>query len=337
MEISHCSTPNIYNNTALQGNGGGINNENRSVLNLTNSNVYSNRAPLGIGGGIYNTNYANTIVGYSNLSRNTAKYGGGIGNSIYGKAYLTFCRVVGNNALYGRDIYNSMAKNRGTVTAKLNWWGSNSNPVSKVQGTVNITPWLVLTFTASPTHIENGVSSILKASLIRDSNGIFHNPAEGHVPDGITAYFKTTLGTLKSYGVLNNGFTTTILNNGGVRGTADVSTTVDGQTLHTAVAMNLPPKVTRIDPAKNALNVSPYKVVKITFNKPIKAGNMWIELKKSSGTPISITSSISNNILIIKPNSPLTKSKYYLILHTGSVTDMGSNPITSYSSSFTVN
>ena len=328
---------NIYNNIALKGNGGGIDNEYRSALTLINSNIYGNRALLGIGGGIYNSNYATTVVKNSNLSRNTAKYGGGLGNSIYGKSFLSFCRIVGNNAQNGRDIYNSMSKYRGTVTAKLNWWGSNSNPLSKVQGTVNITPWIILTLTTTPSHIENGAGSTLKASLIRDSNGIFHNPTMGHVPDGIIVNFKTTLGTLKSPVVTNYGVATTVLNSGSSRGIADVSATVDGQTLHKSVEMNLPPKVTQIDPAKNALNFSPYKVIKITFNKPIKAGNMWIELKKSSGTPVSFTSSISANILTIKPSSPMTKSKYYLILHTGSVTDIGGNPIASYSSSFTVN
>jgi hypothetical protein len=328
---------NVYNNIALHGNGGGIDNEYRSSLTLTNSNVYSNRAPLGIGGGIYNSNIAKIIMTNSNLSRNKAKYGGGLGNSIYGNASLSFCRIVGNNAQYGSDIYNSMAKNKGTVTAKLNWWGSNNNPISKVQGTLNIIPWLILTLTANPSHIENGASSTLTASLIRDSNGVFHNPAMGHVPDGIQVYFKTTLGTLNSPISSDYGLATTILNSGGIRGVADVSATVDGQILHKSVDMNLPPKVIQIDPAKNALNVSPYKVVKITFNKPIKAGNMWIELKKSNGTPISITSSISANILTVKPSSSMTNSRYNLILHTGSVTDTGGNPIASYSFIFTVN
>jgi autotransporter family porin len=326
---------NVYKNTALNGNGGGINNEYRSDLILTNSNVYSNRAPLGIGGGIYNTNYSTNVMSTSNLSRNTAKYGGGMGNSIYGKAYLSFCRIVGNYALYGRDIYNSMAKNRGKVTAKLNWWGSNSNPTSKVLGAVNITPWLVLTLTATPSHIENGGTSSITAHIIRDSNGVFHNPSMGHVPNGILVNFKTTLGTLKSPLYTVNGISNTILNSGSAKGVADVSAIVDGQILHKSVTIGTPPIVMKTDPSMNKVNVYPYKIIKITFSEPIKAGNMWIELKSSSGKSIPITFNIINNVLTIKHSNPMAKAtKYTLIFHTGSITDVLGNPVASYISYF---
>ena len=29
------------------------------------------------------------------------------------------------------------------VDARYNWWGSDNNPINKVYGNVNVTPWLV--------------------------------------------------------------------------------------------------------------------------------------------------------------------------------------------------
>ncbi len=99
---------------------------------------------------------------------------------------------------------------------------------------------------------------------------------------------------------------------------------------------NIPPVVSSIDPKNNAVSISPSKVIKITFNKTIKQGNMAIELKKSGGNDISITESIVGNILTIKHTSALVNGKYSVYLHTGCVTDMTGTPIAIYSSSFTV-
>ncbi|MGF7118776.1 Ig-like domain-containing protein [Methanobacterium oryzae] len=95
--------------------------------------------------------------------------------------------------------------------------------------------------------------------------------------------------------------------------------------------------VKTVDPVSNAVNVAQNKVIKITFNESIKAGNMWIELKSSNGTVIPITKIINSNLLTITPNNNLTKgNKYFLILHTGSITDLSGNNVSFYVTCFTV-
>ena len=334
--IVNINKSNIHHNSA-QVNGGGIYFVDTGILTITDSNLYLNSAPLGDGGAIYNSQHDKMVMTNSNLYKNSANNGGGIYNSLSGQITIKFCRIIGNTANLGGAIYNSAESTVGTVTAALNWWGSNSNPITKVYGTVNIKPWLILTLTATPAQIEFGETSYIKAHLIRDSNGVFHNPANGHVPDGIPMKFKTTLGTLNSPVSTTNGAANTILNSGNIKGVADVTVTADSQTIHTSVIIGpIPPRVIQIDPAMYAVNVSPYKVIKVKFSEPVKAGNMWMELKNNSGKVISITKGISSNVLTIKPNSPLINSKYILILHTGSVTDLANNPIALYTSSFTV-
>lgn len=96
------------------------------------------------------------------------------------------------------------------------------------------------------------------------------------------------------------------------------------------------PLVESIDPANNAINILDNKVIKIKFNGDIKAGTLWIELKDNSGNLTSISPSISGNILTINHSALFNNGKYYLSLHTGSITDMVGNPLALWSSSFTV-
>ncbi len=96
------------------------------------------------------------------------------------------------------------------------------------------------------------------------------------------------------------------------------------------------PIVTTINPSNKAVNVPINQIIKIKFNKTIKTGNLHIELKTSSGKEVTCTKTISESTLILKPTTHLSKgTKYTIILHTGSVTDLAGNYIAPYSSSFT--
>ena len=96
-----------------------------------------------------------------------------------------------------------------------------------------------------------------------------------------------------------------------------------------------PPKITAIDPINNAINVPVNKIIKISFNEPIKFQSKWIELKNSKGTIIPISKSINGKTLTINHNTPLSKrTKYTLIIHSNSITDLAGNPIGSKSTSF---
>jgi len=94
------------------------------------------------------------------------------------------------------------------------------------------------------------------------------------------------------------------------------------------------PKVIAVDPANKTTNVPSNKVIKVTCNEAIKTGTNWIELKNSNGTSIPITKSINGNILTIIPTKSLPEDKYFLILHTSSITDLAGNPIALWSSKF---
>jgi hypothetical protein len=84
------------------------------------------------------------------------------------------------------------------------------------------------------------------------------------------------------------------------------------------------PVITSTNPVDKAVNVPLNKVVKITFNKSVKLGtNPWIEFKTSTGTPITFKTSITGNVLSIAPSTLISKTKYTVVLHSGSVTSLG--------------
>ena len=99
----------------------------------------------------------------------------------------------------------------------------------------------------------------------------------------------------------------------------------------------IPPHVTSSDPSNYANNVPVSKVIKITFSEPIISGNTYntITLKNNSGTSVSITKTISDNILTITPNLLSAGINYILTLPFGSITDQNGNSLSAYSTSFT--
>ncbi len=97
-----------------------------------------------------------------------------------------------------------------------------------------------------------------------------------------------------------------------------------------------PPTIVTLDPGNNAVNVSPSKIIKVTFSENIKTGSSWIELKNKQKTTIPFTTSISGKVLTIKPTSNLAGSLYTLCIHTGAITDLAGNPVALKSTKFTV-
>ena len=96
------------------------------------------------------------------------------------------------------------------------------------------------------------------------------------------------------------------------------------------------PRITVGDPLSNAIDVPPDKLIKLTFSEPIKASNMWIELKSSGGAVIPIATSISGKVLTINHTDLLEPgTKYNLVFHTGCVTDLAGNPLSLVSRAFT--
>jgi len=241
IAIWYFSTVTITNST-LTGNtatfnGGAI--VTSGTLTITNSTLAGNTA-LGSGAGIYN-GYGTLTITNSTLTGNTCNFSGSAIHSetLDGSSTVTmhFNRVANNspNAIYTNRV----------IDAEDNWWGSNSNPSTQFEGpgTVNYSPWIYMTLTASPTLILNGGTSTLTASFNNVYNGsvvTVINPASGHLPDGSVVTFTTDLGNVGSKTtnkMTSNGSATATLTANEGTGTAHVSAQLDNQTVNTAVGI----------------------------------------------------------------------------------------------------
>ena len=303
------------------------------------------------------------------LTINGSTFTGSTSSYNYGTIYNsgTNCTITGNNitgnngiAIYTIDAntqihFNRILNNTGSydiwgvkgVNATNNWWGTNfqgNNPVTagRVNNNVNAGTWLILSLKPSPTSILNGGNSTVIVDLQHDNNGTFYNPSNGHVPDGIVVNFSSdALGTVNPlFGSITNGMTSTTFTAGLNLGISIITSTVDDSTSTTDVNINdyVPPVVTGIYPFNNSFNVALNKVIQINFNKPIKLGtNPWIELRTSNGIAKPFTATVTGNTLNITPKTPFSSgTKYILILHTNSVTNLGGTGLSApYSTKFT--
>lgn len=346
ITISNCTFTN--NMAGKDGGGGAI--YDFDTLNVSNSTFTNNTAIYGGGGAIYVVQ-CNLTVTNSTFTGNTAtKWGGGaiknssgslkvtnstfinntsttLGGAIYGTGIVNFNRIVGNGI-------NEISNPSGSMNANYNWWGSNTDPSGKVSGNVTVGPWLVLNVTSNPITILTGKTSTITADLQHDSNGVYHNPANGHVPDGILVNFASTSGTINSQS-LKNGTAQFTLKGGSVSSIINISATVDSQTFNTSVTVT-PLIVTAVDPTYGSINVPVNKIIEVTFSEPVKAGSMWIELRNNNGTAIQFTTNINGNVLTITPSDPLANGiKYTLILHTGSLIDLTGISLALWASNFT--
>lgn len=98
------------------------------------------------------------------------------------------------------------------------------------------------------------------------------------------------------------------------------------------------PTVKTTDPVNGSTKVVRNKTIKITFSENIKAGPNYskITLKSSNGTTITITKSISGNILTIKHSALLAaNTKYIITLYSGCVTDLAGNALAARTFTFT--
>jgi PGF-pre-PGF domain-containing protein len=168
----------------------------------------------------------------------------------------------GNINIINSRIYDDgiavFAEPGSTISARNNWWGSNSNPSGFFQttgGSIQYDPWLVLGATASPGSITTAQDSTIQANLTYDSDGIYHNPVFGHVPDGIPVTFALTGGTgivLPLAGNMTDGANATIFTPGAA-GTSSVTATVDGQSLTVDIPIQPAPSVTTVSPSSGPL------------------------------------------------------------------------------------
>ena len=215
-------TDSDFADCAAGGKGGAVYSDYGPVT-VTDS-TFSHCVAGNSGGAIY------TTYGVTATSSTFADCRAPLGGAVYGRGGpVTFCRLVNNNAA-GTAIYSPGM----SFDATHNWWGSNSSPSAQVNIVVSYSPWLVLGITTTPPPLTTQ-DYIVDANLMYDSDGVWHDPALGHVPDDIPVtyavtpltgngfVFPTTAGT--AAGISQTTFTST------QAGTATVSATVDSQTV----------------------------------------------------------------------------------------------------------
>ncbi|OPX58580.1 MAG: hypothetical protein A4E25_01600 [Methanobacterium sp. PtaB.Bin024] len=237
------------NNTANY--GGAINNYNYGVGSATctvTGSTFTNNTAILDGGAIFNYNVegsANCTITESTFTNNTANHFGGAITNVNageGSANCTanFNRFYNNTATTNG---NAICNKHGSVDAKYNWWGSNDGPATgSIYGELaEYDPWLVMTYSANPTTIQQGSKSTLTADFRYDSNGSFHDPALGHLPDGTPVTFTTNLGNVGSKSVVKytiDGIATAILRGDEAAGEALTTANLDNQTLNSTVTIN---------------------------------------------------------------------------------------------------
>ncbi len=317
-------------NTATSGlddlafDGGAISNYGNS--SVYDSNFTDNYADLG--GAI--SNWANSTVNVSGsvFRRNGANMNGDV---FYNEGILRvhFCQIMENgmDGYYPEDIYNE----GGSVDARYNWWGSNQNPSDRVVDS-NVSSWLVLRFNPSTAVIKNGGIAVLTADLLHDVNGVYHDPNNGHVPDGIVVKFSSNLGTIgTTYVSMINGVARSTLKGGSKAGYADVAASTGSQSIHKSVKIDLiPPKVTYTYPKKSATGVPRTKIIYLKFSENIKLGINWskIIVKDKYGKIVNISKWISGNILYIKTSNKRSINSYYSVyIPSSAISDLAGNAL----------
>ena len=195
-----------------------------SRYNLINRNIITNNQF-----GIYPYGSNNNII-TENIIKNNSNYGIYLYNS---SATINF------NIISGNGIAGLNNQDNGTVNATNNWWGTNTptillnipSDIHIVSGTVRYDPWLVLNLNCSSIGVtHDNYTSDLTVDLTHNNLGV-DTSSIGRVPDGIVINFITTLGTINATTVTTDGLALVTLNSSVTSGLANVTATLDNQTV----------------------------------------------------------------------------------------------------------
>ena len=112
------------------------------------------------------------------------------------------------------------------------------DPSSNVAGSATVTPWIVLTVTASPNSVFPGGTSTITADLNHDNTG---TPLTGgQLPDGIVTFSGDTLGSVNPTSAETiNGVASTTFTAGTTTGDSNPAATVDATTIPTTININV--------------------------------------------------------------------------------------------------
>ena len=152
-------------------------------------------------------------------------------------------RIVGNTAVTGDGLFRAS----GTATAEKNWWGCNGGPAAGpcdvVSGTVDFTPWIVLSHTASPGSVSAGQQATLTADVLKNSDASANVAGDLTAFTGVAITFSNAiLGTLSNAQttIQSSGAATATYTAGSTSGPGSADATVDAQTVTASVTVTRP-------------------------------------------------------------------------------------------------
>jgi CSLREA domain-containing protein len=251
---------NITGNSA-DGDGGGI--YTTQGISISGGTNISNNTATGSGGGVFHNADATTTIAAANITSNSAtNTGGGItvgtelasnGNALT----IANSRFFGNtstNGASGLSVGEPSSTGAGAVTATENWWGCNAGPATladgcdqavlydSTNGSMSVSPNIVLTIGANPSSVSLGNAIDLTAAVNTDSNSAPVSGGPGAL-EGLTIDFAATVGafsasptaTIDATGEATASITPTNT------GTGTASATLDNQTVSTNITVNSGP------------------------------------------------------------------------------------------------
>jgi hypothetical protein len=216
------------------------------ILNITSSGFSSCSAVsdghmISHGGAIYSESGPLNVASSTFSNCSSDWYGSAI-HSSSGRGSIHFSRFSGNN---GRAI----TTDHKNLDATNNWWGTNDNPSVYTsgemrlspwypqdyipKGNVTVSPWLVLSITATPLSGSHAQSYTIRANLTKNSDGIDTAGDGTFVPDGIASRFSVSSGNgsvmPQNVGMVNGMSEATF--RPATTGNSTLSATVDDQSL----------------------------------------------------------------------------------------------------------
>lgn len=216
---------------------------------------------------------------------------------------INFNRFLGNRS---GGIYCD----NGTANATLNWWGSNSSPVNQIitgtSGTVLYDPWIILSINADTTAINYGGSTKVTADLLHDSGTehTYHDPLNGHVPDGILIDLSTDWGNITD---INPATSTTVggkveatYSGNGVLpiplGPVKVYAAADNQQKIYTVVTVVKPTSTTVDPVGNYAKQSVTIKAHVTdnSNRPVNEGKLQFTINKTIVGTVNVVNGLAS-------------------------------------------
>ncbi len=266
----------ITNNGTGDNNGGGILIKARSTGSYAGNPATLDDVTLtslvvtGNGGGTY---AAGIRVGESNNSFTGMDAGPT-------NVTISYSRISGNSV---DGVRNATLTT--TVMAENNWWGCNYGPgntgtgcpvaANSATGSVDTTPYLVLKNAIAPPNILVYQSSNHSADLRFNSDNA-DTSGSGYIPNNTPASWTATLGSMSpTNNGTNNGTASSTFTSNGTVGTANLSLTVDGQTLSGDVAVTAP-TATLISSLKGRQDGAQVKLVWKTASELNLTGiNVW--------------------------------------------------------------